>query len=328
MKKIINQPEQVLVDMLAGYKLVHDDVTYLEDTHVITRAQFTTNKVGIISGGGSGHEPAHAGFVGLGMLDAAVCGHVFTSPTPDQVFSAIKAADQGSGVFLVIKNYSGDCMNFEMAKDLAELEGIAVDYVIVNDDVAVFDSSYTEGRRGVAGTILVHKIIGAAAEKGTSLEDIKTLAESVLAHLATVGVAIKPAIVPEVGKPGFDLDEDEMEFGIGIHGEPGYCREKIKTSREIAEELIHKIEVETKWTTDQTLAVLINGMGATPLMEQYIFAHDCLNILQEKGYKVQFKKVGNYMTAIDMAGVSLTLLQLEDAKWLEYLTESTLAPAW
>jgi len=328
MKKIINQPEQVLVDMLAGYKLVHDDVTYLEDTHVITRAQFTSNKVGIISGGGSGHEPAHAGFVGLGMLDAAVCGHVFTSPTPDQVFSAIKAADQGSGVFLVIKNYSGDCMNFEMAKDLAELEGIAVDYVIVNDDVAVFDSSYTEGRRGVAGTILVHKIIGAAAEKGASLEDIKTLAESVVAHLATVGVAIKPAIVPEVGKPGFDLDEDEMEFGIGIHGEPGYSREKIKTSREIAEELIHKIEVETKWTTDQTLAVLINGMGATPLMEQYIFAHDCLNILQEKGYKVQFKKVGNYMTAIDMAGVSLTLLQLEDAKWLEYLTESTLAPAW
>ncbi|MGE7931515.1 dihydroxyacetone kinase subunit DhaK [Viridibacillus arvi] len=328
MKKIINQPEQVLVDMLAGYKLVHDDVTYLEDTHVITRAQFTTNKVGIISGGGSGHEPAHAGFVGLGMLDAAVCGHVFTSPTPDQVFSAIKAADQGSGVFLVIKNYSGDCMNFEMAKDLAELEGIAVDYVIVNDDVAVFDSSYTEGRRGVAGTILVHKIIGAAAEKGTSLEEIKTLAESVVAHLATVGVAIKPAIVPEVGKPGFDLDEDEMEFGIGIHGEPGYSREKIKTSREIAEELIHKIEMETKWTTDQTLAVLINGMGATPLMEQYIFAHDCLNILQEKGYKVQFKKVGNYMTAIDMAGVSLTLLQLEDPKWLEYLTESTLAPAW
>lgn len=228
MKKIINQPEQVLVDMLAGYKLVHDDVTYLEDTHVITRAQFTSNKVGIISGGGSGHEPAHAGFVGLGMLDAAVCGHVFTSPTPDQVFSAIKAADQGSGVFLVIKNYSGDCMNFEMAKDLAELEGIAVDYVIVNDDVAVFDSSYTEGRRGVAGTILVHKIIGAAAEKGASLEDIKTLAESVVAHLATVGVAIKPAIVPEVGKPGFDLDEDEMEFGIGIHGEPGYSREKSK----------------------------------------------------------------------------------------------------
>ncbi|MFF3099462.1 dihydroxyacetone kinase subunit DhaK [Viridibacillus arvi] len=328
MKKIINQPEQVLVDMLAGYKLVHDDVTYLEDTHVITRAQFTSNKVGIISGGGSGHEPAHAGFVGLGMLDAAVCGHVFTSPTPDQVFSAIKATDQGSGVFLVIKNYSGDCMNFEMAKDLAELEGIAVDYVIVNDDVAVFDSSYTEGRRGVAGTILVHKIIGAAAEKGASLEEIKALAESVVAHLATVGVAIKPAIVPEVGKPGFELDEDEMEFGIGIHGEPGYSREKIKTSREIAEELINKIEVETKWTTDQTLAVLINGMGATPLMEQYIFAHDCLNLLQEKGYKVQFKKVGNYMTAIDMAGVSLTLLQLEDPKWLEYLTESTLAPAW
>ncbi|MGE7918275.1 dihydroxyacetone kinase subunit DhaK [Viridibacillus sp. NPDC093762] len=328
MKKIINQPEQVLADMLAGYKLVHDDVTYLEDTHVITRSQFTSNKVGIISGGGSGHEPAHAGFVGQGMLDAAVCGHVFTSPTPDQVFSAIKAADQGLGVFLVIKNYSGDCMNFEMAKDLAELEGIAVDYVIVNDDVAVFDSSYTEGRRGVAGTILVHKIIGAAAEKGASLKEIKTLAENVVAHLATVGVAIKPAIVPEVGKPGFDLEEDEMEFGIGIHGEPGYSREKIKTSREIAEELIHKIEVETKWTTDQTLAVLINGMGATPLMEQYIFAHDCLNILQEKGYKVQFKKVGNYMTAIDMAGVSLTLLQLEDVKWLEYLTESTLAPAW
>ncbi|MGE7624035.1 dihydroxyacetone kinase subunit DhaK [Viridibacillus sp. NPDC096237] len=328
MKKIINQPEQVLVDMLAGYKLVHYDVTYLEDTHVITRSQFTTNKVGIISGGGSGHEPAHAGFVGQGMLDAAVCGHVFTSPTPDQVFSAIKAADQGSGVFLVIKNYSGNCMNFEMAKDLAELEGTAVDYVIVNDDVAVFDSSYTEGRRGVAGTIIVHKIIGAAAEKGASLEEIKTLAESVVAHLATVGVAIKPAIVPEIGKPGFDLDKDEMEFGIGIHGEPGYSREKIKTSREIAEALIHKIEVETKWTTDQTLAVLINGMGATPLMEQYIFAHDCLNILQEKGYKVQFKKVGNYMTAIDMAGVSLTLLQLEDAKWLEYLTESTLAPAW
>ncbi|MBK3495267.1 dihydroxyacetone kinase subunit DhaK [Viridibacillus sp. YIM B01967] len=328
MKKIINQPDQVLADMLKGYKLVHDDVFYLEETHVITRSHFTSKKVGIISGGGSGHEPAHAGFVGEGMLDAAVCGHVFTSPTPDQVLSAIQVADQGAGVFLVIKNYSGDCMNFDMAKELAELEGIPVDFVIVNDDVAVFDSSYTEGRRGVAGTILVHKIVGAAAENGASLEEIKKLAESVVAHLASVGVAIKPSIVPEVGKPGFELEEDEMEFGIGIHGEPGYSREKIKPSREIAEELIHKIEVETKWTTDQTLAVLINGMGATPLMEQYIFAHDCLTILQEKGYTVQFKKVGNYMTAIDMAGVSLTLLQLEDEKWLDYLTQSTLAPAW
>lgn len=327
MKKILNNASDVLEEMLSGFVNMHDHVELIEDSHVVVRRDVQKSKVAIISGGGSGHEPAHAGFVGDGMLDAAVCGQVFTSPTPDQVLTAIKHVDRGEGVFLVIKNYSGDCMNFEMAKDMAEMEGIDVDFVIVNDDVAVFDSSFTEGRRGVAGTIFVHKILGAAAKAGASLADIKALADDVVAHLASVGFAISPATVPEVGKPGFELADDEMEFGIGIHGEPGYRREALKSSREIALELLDKIE-EEKAFESKKVALLINGMGATPLMEQYIFANDVMALLAERGYTVVFKKIGNYMTSIDMAGMSLTLFEVKDQKWLNFLQTPTAAPGW
>lgn len=327
MKKILNDPSNVLTEMLAGFVQMHDHVALLEDANVITRRDVQKHKVAIISGGGSGHEPAHAGFVGDGMLDAAVCGQVFTSPTPDQVLAAIKHVNRGDGVFLVIKNYSGDCMNFEMAKEMAEMEGIDVDFVIVNDDVAVFDSSFTEGRRGVAGTIFVHKILGAASKAGASLAQIKALAEDVVHHLASVGFAVSPATVPEIGKPGFELADNEMEFGIGIHGEPGYRREPLKTSRETAVELLDKIEEETDFSSKQ-VAVLINGMGATPLMEQYVFANDVMTLLNERGYTVVFKKIGNYMTAIDMAGMSLTLFEITDNKWLNYLQTPTAAPGW
>ena len=327
MKKILNNPSDVVTEMLAGFVQLHDHVHLLPETHVIARTTPQDGKVAIISGGGSGHEPAHAGFVGEGMLDAAVCGEVFTSPTPDQILAAIKAVHTGAGVFLVIKNYSGDCMNFEMAKDLADMEGIDVDFVIVNDDVAAFDSHFTEGRRGVAGTLFMHKVLGAAAKQGASLADIKALADNVVTHLASVGFAISPATVPEVGKPGFELSATEMEFGIGIHGEPGYRREKLKPSRDIARELVDKLEEETAWASKK-VAVLFNGMGATPLMEQYIFANDVLAILQQRGYEILYKKLGNYMTAIDMAGMSLTLFELADTQWLDYLQADTDAPAW
>ena len=219
MKKIINEPTKVVDEMLNGLEFVHSDlVKRVKGFDVIQRTSEKTGKVAIISGGGSGHEPAHAGFVGEGMLSAAICGAVFTSPTPDQILEAIKQSDEGAGVFMVIKNYSGDVMNFEMAKDLAEMEGIAVESVVVDDDIAVEDSLYTQGKRGVAGTIFVHKILGNAAENGKSLSEIKELADKLVPNIHTVGLALSGATVPEVGKPGFVLDENEIEFGIGIHG--------------------------------------------------------------------------------------------------------------
>lgn len=227
MKKIMNQPENIVNEMLEGLVTIHDDLVYrVPNTNVIARLAKTPNKVGLVSGGGSGHEPAHAGFVGDGMLSAAACGAVFTSPSPDQVLEAIKVADNGAGVLMIIKNYSGDIMNFDMAKELAELEDIKVDFIVVDDDIAVEDSTYTSGRRGVAGTVYVHKILGAAARSGLSLEEIKKIADDLVPNIKTLGLAIKAATVPEVGKPGFDLGDDEIEFGIGIHGEPGYRREK------------------------------------------------------------------------------------------------------
>lgn len=230
MKKIINEPNQVVTEMLDGLVYAYNElIQRVDGTDVIAR-QTQNRQVGLVSGGGSGHEPAHAGFVGEGMLSAAVCGAMFTSPTPDQVLEGIKAADKGEGVFLIIKNYTGDVMNFEMAQELAEMEGIKVDSIVVDDDIAVEDSTYTAGRRGVAGTVLVHKILGAAAAKGASLTEIKSLAEAIVPQIKTLGVALTGATVPEVGHPGFVLAEDELEFGVGIHGEPGYRKEKILTS--------------------------------------------------------------------------------------------------
>ncbi|AQP54127.1 dihydroxyacetone kinase subunit DhaK [Vagococcus penaei] len=328
MKKIINQPENVLDEMLNGLTYAYSDlVERVPGTNVIAKRAISEYKVGLVSGGGSGHEPAHAGFVGKGMLSAAVCGEVFTSPTPDQVLEGIKAADSGSGVFLIIKNYSGDVMNFEMAKDLAEMEDIAVDYVIVDDDIAVEDSTYTAGRRGVAGTVLVHKILGAASDMGQSLSEIKALADKLVSNIKTLGVALSGATVPAVGRPGFVLADDEIEFGVGIHGEPGYRKEKLQPSKELTMEIVMKLKDEFKWQTGDKFGVLVNGLGSTPLMEQFIFMNDVKELLAEEGLTIEFKKVGDYMTSIDMVGLSLTMIKLED-KWLEALNYPVETIAW
>ncbi len=312
MKKIINDPNEAVQDMLEGLVMAYPQkLQRLAETTVVTRKNVpVTGKVGLVSGGGSGHEPAHAGYVGKGMLDAAVAGEVFTSPTPDQVLEAIKAVDSGNGVFLVIKNYTGDVMNFEMAAELAEAEGIQVEKVIVNDDVAVENSSFTTGRRGIAGTVFVHKIAGAKAEEGAELSEVKRVAEKVVANVRSMGMALTPCIVPASGKPSFQLDENEMEIGIGIHGEPGIERKRIGTAMEIAHELTEKILKDREFSGD--VAVMINGLGATPEMELYILNKNVQKILSEKGIHVYKTYVGEYMTSLEMAGCSLTLLQLDE----------------
>ena len=329
MKKIINKPENVVTEMLDGLAYVHSDLVHrVEGFDIIARNEQAAGQVGLISGGGSGHEPAHAGFVGDGMLSAAIAGAVFTSPTPDQILEAIKEADQGAGVFMVVKNYSGDIMNFEMAQELAEMEGIEVASVVVDDDIAVENSLYTQGRRGVAGTIFVHKILGHAAREGKSLAEIKDLADKIVPNIHTIGLALSGATVPEVGKPGFVLAEDEIEYGIGIHGEPGYRKESMQPSRQLAEELTGKLLEAFEAKTGERYALLINGMGATPLMEQYVFANDVASILGDAGLDVVYRKLGNYMTSIDMAGLSLTLMKIEDDAWLEALESPVKTIAW
>ncbi|ANI97317.1 dihydroxyacetone kinase subunit DhaK [Pediococcus pentosaceus] len=330
MKKIINDPKNVVDEMVQG--LVRSYPEYLEripETGVVYRHDLKNiqGQVGIVSGGGSGHEPTHAGFVGDGMLSAAVCGEVFTSPTPDQIFEAIKKVDSGAGVFLVIKNYSGDVMNFEMAQDMAEMEDIKVKSIVVDDDIAVENSTYTQGRRGVAGTIFMHKVLGAAAAKGANLDELEQLAQKVLPNIKTIAVALSGATVPEVGKPGFTLGEDEIEYGVGIHGEPGYRREKLQPSKALVEELVGKLNQEFKFEKGDQVAVLVNGMGATPLMEQYIFMNDVLNKLADLGLEVKFTKVGSLMTSLEMAGISLTLFKVSD-EIVENLNYATNTIAW
>lgn len=331
MKKIINDPSNVVSEMVDGLVRAYPQyLTQIDGTEAVVRTNKDSmkGKVGLISGGGSGHEPAHAGYVGQGMLSAAVCGQVFTSPTPDQIYEAIKAVDQGQGVFCIVKNYSGDVMNFDMAKDLAEADGIDVKSVVVDDDIAVKDSLYTQGRRGVAGTVFVHKILGAAADQGATLDEIETLANEVVKNIKTIGVALSAATNPEVGKPGFELKSDEIEYGVGIHSEPGYRREKIKPSKELVDELVGKLNDEMHLDKNKKYAVLVNGMGATPLMEQYVFSHDLLNKLDEFGIKPDFMRVGNYLTSIDMAGLSLTIFEIKDDKWLNYLNYPVKTIAW
>ncbi|MDT2743156.1 dihydroxyacetone kinase subunit DhaK [Enterococcus asini] len=314
MKKIINAPKDVVEEMVAGLVGAYPDyVKQLPDTMVVARSD-DYDQVALVSGGGSGHEPAHAGFVGDGMLSAAVCGQVFTSPTPDQIYEAIKATDKGKGTLLIVKNYSGDVMNFDMAKDLAAMDDIAVASVLVDDDIAVEDSTYTQGRRGVAGTVLVHKILGGLAKEGKPLAELAEYGTALVQDIKTVGVALSGATVPEVGKPGFVLAEDEMEYGVGIHGEPGYRREKIKPSKEIAAEIIGKLKAEFNWQKGDTYGLFVNGMGATPLMELFIYFNDAKNILAEEGIELAFTKVGNYMTSLDMAGASITMIKLDDER--------------
>jgi len=319
MKKFINDVENVENEMLEGMAFAYPEyVTRLDGFDVLVRTEKKVGKVALVSGGGSGHEPAHGGYVGKGMLDAAVAGAMFTSPTPDQVFEAIKAVDAGQGVLLVIKNYTGDIMNFEMSEELAEAEGINIVSVVTNDDVAVEDSLYTTGRRGVAGTIFVHKIAGAKAETGASLEDVKTIAEKVISNVRTMGVALKPCTVPAAGKPGFELSDNEMELGIGIHGEPGIERKPLQKADVIVDYLMARILKDLDLPVDSEVAVMINGAGATPPMELYILNRRVHHILTEKGIKIFKTFVGDYMTSIDMAGASITLLKL-DAELKELL---------
>lgn len=327
MKKIINEPGMIVDEMLQGLvKSYPESIHQVADSRVVAKNE-TKKQVGLVSGGGSGHEPAHAGFVGEGMLSAAVLGDVFTSPTPDQIEIAINEVDYGAGVLLIVKNYTGDILNFEMAKDMAALNEIPVEMVVVDDDVAVENSTYTAGKRGVAGTILVHKILGDAARNGLSLSELKTLGEKVVAEIKTIGVALAAATVPEVGKPGFTLAEDEIEFGVGIHGEPGYRREKMQTSKEMAQELVGKILAQYEQKPVE-VGVLVNGMGATPLMEQFVFMNDVLNELSSQGIAVTFHKVGNYMTSIDMEGLSLTLINLSEKTWLSALNSQVDTISW
>jgi len=312
MKKLINGVESVEDQMILGLvKSTPDKLRKLDEGNIVVRAQKKEGKVALVSGGGSGHEPAHGGFVGEGMLDAAVAGAVFTSPTPDKIFAGIQAVAAGKGVLCIVKNYSGDVMNFEMAIDMAQDENIEADYVVVNDDVAVKDSLYTTGRRGVAGTVLVQKIAGAKAEQGASLAEVKAAAEKVIANVRTMGMAISPCTVPAAGKAGFELADDEVEYGIGIHGEPGTTREKISTADETARKLLDNILADLDFK-GQEVVVMVNGMGATPLMELYIINNFVQEYLREQGVKVYDTMVGEYMTSIEMAGFSLTLLRLDE----------------
>ena len=312
MKKFINAVDKVEDQMIQGMvKAYPQYLRKLECGNVVVRSQKKEGKVALISGGGSGHEPAHGGYVGQGMLDAAVAGAVFTSPTPDQVYEGIKAVATDAGVLMVIKNYTGDVMNFEMAADMARDEGIKVAQVVVNDDVAVKDSLYTVGRRGVAGTVFVHKIAGAMAETGADLDAVQAVAQKVIDNVRTMGAAIEPCTVPAAGKPGFELSEDEMEVGIGIHGEPGTHREPLKTADEIVDMLMAQILGDLDFAGSE-VAVMINSAGATPLMELFIINNRVADVLAEKGVKVYKTFVGEYMTSIEMAGFSISLLKLDD----------------
>lgn len=313
MKKIINDPDKIIDQMLKGLvKANPNKVELLEDSKVIARKDLPIEgKVGLISGGGSGHEPAHAGYVGDGMLDCAVCGEIFTSPTPDQVLKAIKKADSGRGVFMVIKNYTGDVMNFEMAKDMAQMEDIDIEYVIVNDDVAVEGSSFTTGRRGIAGTVFVHKVLGDMARDGKSLEEIKNMADKIVKNIKSMGMATKACINPMSGKESFDLDEGKMEIGVGIHGEPGIKQEEVKPADEITKELIDTI-LKDYDSLEGDFVVMVNGMGQTPEMELFIVNNFLSDYLKEKNINVVKTYIGNYMTSMDMAGFSITLFKVDD----------------
>lgn len=310
MKKFINDVENIENEMLEGMVAAHPEyIKRVPGFNVLVRADKKKGKVALISGGGSGHEPVDGGYVGTGMLDAAVAGAVYTSPTPDQIMEAVQAADGGAGVLMVIMNYTGDFMNFEMAGEM--VEDVEVDNVVVDDDVAVEGSLYTTGRRGVAGTIFIHKIAGALAEEGASLAEVKAVAEKVIANVRTMGVALKPSTVPAAGKVGFELGEDEMELGIGVHGEPGVTREKLKPADEIVDYLLDHILADLDFVGSE-VAVLVNGSGATPAMELYILNKRVHDVLAQKGVKIAKTYVGNYFTSIDMAGASISLLKLDD----------------
>lgn len=329
MKKIINTPETVVQEMCNGIVLAHPELEVLYKYKVIKKKEINKNKVTLISGGGSGHEPSHAGFIGKGMLDVAVCGDVFASPSQIQVYQAIKATSSDKGTLLIIKNYSGDMMNFKNAAFLAAEDGIKVDYLKVDDDIAVEDSLYTVGRRGVAGTVLVHKIAGAAAELGLELEAVKSIAQKAASNVRSIGFALTSCTVPAKGTPTFELGSDEIEYGVGIHGEPGIKREKLSSADELAERMVTALlnDLKIENADSSKIAVLINGFGGTPLQELYLLNNSVYRVLQEKGITVTRIFVGNYMTSIDMAGASISVLKLDD-ELERLLSEKSDAPAF
>jgi dihydroxyacetone kinase-like protein len=312
MKKLINDPQDVVAEALIGIEAAHPEVRVDHTNRIIYRGDAPkAGKVGLVSGGGSGHEPLHGGYVGLGMLDAACAGEIFTSPTPDQMLEATKGVDAGNGVLHIVKNYTGDVMNFEMAAELAAAEtGITVETVVVNDDVAVQDSLYTAGRRGVGVTVLLEKLVGAAAEEGRPLEDLVALAGAINNAGRSMGMALTSCTVPAAGKPTFELAEDEMELGIGIHGEPGRRRVRLASAREIAEQLLEPILADLDFTSGPVI-VMLNGMGGTPLLELYLMYGEVAKIIDKAGITVARNLVGNYITSLEMAGCSVTLLRAD-----------------
>lgn len=313
MKKILNNVDNIVDEMLSGMIDAHGNLLdRVDGRNIIIRRNKKIDKVALISGGGSGHEPAHAGYVGRGMLDAAVCGQIFSSPGADEVYDAIKAVATDAGVLLIIKNYSGDVMNFEMAAELAAADGIKVDKIVVNDDVAVEGSTYTVGRRGIAGTFFVHKIVGAAAEKGYSLEELRKLGEKVIDNVKTMGMSLEPCFVPTTGRKSFDIANDEVEIGLGIHGEPGTHREKIKSAEIHVKQLLDEIFKHSNAKTDDEVAVMVNGLGATTLIELYIANKTVKEFLDEREINIYKTLVGNFMTSIDMEGFSISILKLDE----------------
>ena len=310
MKKFINNVDDILLESLSGFGDAHNDILeFKTNPDFIARKKISSNpKVVLISGGGSGHEPLHGGFVGYGMLDAACPGQVFSAPTPDQMEAAANHVHSGKGVLFIVKNYSGDIMNFEMGADMIDIEHQTI---IVNDDVAVEDSTFTTGRRGVAGTMIVEKVVGSLAETGASLNECKSFGDHVNKMTASMGVAFTSCTVPAAGKPTFDIDNSEMEFGVGIHGEPGRKREKMKSANEITTELLGAILEDLKPKDNQELLLHVNGFGGTPLMELYLLYNTAKEMLLKKNLKVSRSLVGNFTTSLDMAGGSITLTKLD-----------------
>jgi len=314
MKKLINKPEDVVREELEGVAIAHPDLVKVHyDPNYVVRADAPVQgKVGVLSGGGSGHEPMHGGFVGIGMLDAACPGAVFTSPTPDQMLEATKAINGGAGVLHIVKNYTGDIMNFDMAADMARAEGIEIESVVIDDDVAVKDSLYTAGRRGVGSTVLAEKLCGAAAEEGCKLSEVVDICRQVKGAGRSMGMALTSCTVPHVGRPTFDLPEDQIEIGIGIHGEPGRKRLPLKPADEIVEMLMEPILEDIPYKAGDEVLLFVNGMGGTPLIELYIVYRKAYEIATKKGLKIVRNLIGPYITSLEMAGTSITLLKMDE----------------
>ena len=329
MKKLVNDVHEVVRESLEGFALAHGDLVQVEydPAYVYRKQAKDEGKVALVSGGGSGHEPLHTGYVGYGMLDAAVPGPVFTSPTPDPIVAATQQVDRGAGVLHIVKNYTGDVLNFETAAELAQMEDVDVRTVVVADDVAVEDSLYTAGRRGVAGTFLVEKIAGAAAERGDDLDQVQSVAQAVCDNMRSMGLALGPCTVPHAGKPSFDLGEREVELGIGIHGEPGYRRTSMREADVLVAELYEKVQEDLPFKTGDKVVTLVNGMGGTPLSELYIVNRKLGQLLDDDGVEPVRMLVGNFVTSLEMPGCSVTMLRVDEGM-LELVDAPALTPGY